>query len=325
MILGERLRRTAGLALLAAVALPWTSRSAVPDPPDGQWAATTVALLRHGHERCAGVADGLLAHWRRLRGDGPGVSASLDRFVLTRATADLAAARQALDLARGFLPRAALEVDPVAGAALDRLYEAETELCTLVALPAPPIDAFQRRLDEIAAHGGDAERELGERLTLPRKGQASRELAPYLGLIETAATAAQQRMLADREVPPPPRGPTLGEKMAAWHLRYSAAVPPSKLALRAYLEGRRTNDAGAIQQACKDLLAAVIPLLADEPVFQTPDPEAGEPLLDVYTTMRRLAVHCTAGRFREADDTYERLERDLAAAGAVLSKHGLRP
>ena len=319
---------TLSVALLSVTlwaALASAARSAVPEPADGRWATTAVALLRHSHQRCAGAADRLLDHWRQLGGDGEGVQEALDRFVLTEATEDLAAARKALDLARGLLPRAALEVDTASAAVLDRLYAAETALCNLAALPAPPRGDFQRRLEEAAAAIGDAETELGGHLTLPDEGALSLQIQPYLSLIAAAASSAQQQMLDDRLPPPPPPELTLQERMEAWHRRYAAAALPSKQALRAYLEGRRAADAAAIQRACAGLMTAVLPLLADEAVFRAPDPEVREPLQDIYRAMRRLGVHCTAGRFREVDVEYGHVQRHLSAAAGVLSAYSLGP
>lgn len=321
-----RLARILSWVLGAALGLAPAARPAVPEPAEGRWATTSIALLRHSHERCAGAADRLLARWRHLGGNAESVQESLDRLVLTEATADLAAARKTLDLARGFLPRAALEVDPTTGAVLDRLYEAETALCNLAALPAPPRDEFAHRVEEAAAAIARTEAELGGRLTLPDEEQLGLQLQPYLGLIEDAGRSAQEQVLEELRPPPTtPRQPTVKERMDAWHRQYAAAVLPSKLALRAYLEARQANDAAAIQRACSDLGTSVLPLLADDALFRAPDPEAQEPLRDIYRSMRRLAVHCTAGRFRETDVEYGNLQRHLSAAAAVLTRYGLGP
>lgn len=315
-------------ALAASLAAQPVSK--VPEPEKGRWAATVLALLDHGHERCSDVAERTTSYWRRLSGDGSAVRESLDRYIVSpRATADLAAARKSLDIASGFLAEAARETAAGTGEVLERLYEAEEDLYEIVVQPAPPLADFKSRIENADRRIKELEAELGNLLRLDRE-QLAMQVKPYLDAIEIAGAVAQQEVMRERELesekPPPPPPPSDQDLMKAWHGHYTEAVVGAKMALRAYLQARSGNDPGAIQQACRALLGAVIPLLTDKAgVFQAPDPDVEEPLSTVYRAMRRIGNRCTAGRFNEADEAYGWLKENLNKSARVLARYGLQP
>ncbi len=308
------------------VAAPASGQVQIPSPPEGRWATTAVAVLQHSDERCSGIAERLTTYWKGLSGGSEQRREALDRYVLTQTTADLAGARKALDIVRGFLPTATAETSAGTGAVLERLYDAETALCNLVAQPPWPFADFEERLEEVQADIDFAESELGSRIALPLKNDLRRELKPYVGIIDATAGLAQRKMFEDLEtLKTEPEPPTELELMQVWSARYQQAALPTKTALAQYLEGRRASDARAIQRACKDLLARVIAFLADEEIFKAPDPDVELPLKNAYRTIRTLGGHCTAGRFQEVDKDYRRIQKHLGDVTEVLAEYSLRP
>lgn len=327
------IQRALAPVLLPLVVTAWAGPlaaqpvSKVPEPEKGRWAATVVALLDHGHDLCSDVAERTTSYWRRLSGDGSAVQESLDRYIVTRATTDLAAARKTLDIASGFLEEATREMTAEGGEVLKRFYEAEEALYEIVVQPVPPLADFKSRIETADQRVRELEAELGNLLRLDRE-QLAQQVKPYLDAIEIAGAVAQQEVMRDLEAakPPPPPPPSNQDLMEAWYARYSESVVGAKVALRAYLQARSGSDPGAIQQSCKDLLAAVIPLLTDkEGVFRAPDPDVEEPLSTVYRAMRRIGNRCTAGRFSDADEAYDWLKENLNESARVLARYGLSP
>jgi hypothetical protein len=322
--------RVVSVVVLASIWLPAPpsgAQSAVARPPEGRWARTTAALLLYSHDQCSGVGERTIAYWKRLSG-GEGAAAALDQYILTRATAELTGARKALDIARDFLPTAVAEIDAVEGEILNVLYEADAELCDVVARPEPPRSDYENRIDQAEAEVEAAER--GVWTILPpdvTENDLAKELEPYLGAIELAAGVAREQIRQELEVlKPPPEVPTAQDQMEAWFQGYQQAVAGAKSALRVYLDGRQRNDATAINSACKELQDAVLPLLADDQtVFRAPDAAVERPLKAVYTAMRRLGVHCASGQFRKADEAYAWMQEQLNRAAGALAPYSLRP
>lgn len=313
--------------LAAVCGAPCTgAQSGVPQPPAGHWARTTAALLNYGHDQCSGVGERTLAYWKRLSGGD--VEAALEQYSLTRARAELAGARRSLDIAHGFLQTAISEIDEVEDRVLDLLYEADVKLCNVVAGPAPPRSDYESRVDGAEAEVLAAKQAVMEVLPPNTTDQElAKELQPYLEAIELAAGVERERVRQEMEaIKPPPERPSAQDLMETWFDRYQQAVAPAKSALRAYLEGRQKNDAAALQVACKELQETVLPLLVDEQsVFLAPDAAVEKPLKAVYTAMRRIGTHCSAGRFKEADEAYAWLQEQLNRAAGALAQYSLRP
>lgn len=285
-----------------------------------------IALLQHGQDRCSRVGQRLLTYWRQLEGDADHIQQSLERYMLTRTSADLAGARKALDLARGLLTRAGSEVNAVRREALEQLYEVDTTLCRLVAQPTPPMENFHQRVDLAESHIEQALGKLGNLVAFPERKKFIQKLEPFQAKIDAASDEARDQVKKELEVRRPEQlPPTSYHLMQTWHRGYEKSVMSSKSALRDYRDSRAVNDAPAIQQACKNLLEAVIPLLARDEVFRAPDRALEVPLRAVYKAMRRLGNRCTAGRFVEADRAYEWLESSLDEAATILATYSLEP
>ena len=312
-------------ALTVADSAAGQSREATPSPRDGRFTVTVLALLGHSHGRCDDIGERLTSHWRKLSQKDP--TAALEQFLLQRATEDLAAARQALDDVRQLLPGVARTADADVHRALDELFEAETELCNLVTRPSPPRSRFLDRLESTKIKIASIESRLGNMLAVPGEDELSRLLEPYLERIDRAGEVAREKVRRDLEAmrPPPPPPPTMTELMAGWHRGYQARVRTTKLALGQYVQGRRNNDARAIREACKTLLAEVVPILGEEDAFRAPDENVEEPLRKAYISLRNLAGHCTAGRFGDVDDSFRRAQFYLGEAAKVLGPYSLSP
>lgn len=339
-----RRQRFGRAVALLVVASAWCAtrsshaESGIPKPAKGHWAETTVALLQYSRDQCSGVGQRAVAYWRNLSGSE--LQASLDQYMLTRATADLQSARKALDIARDFLPRAISEIDAVQGKVLDVLYEAGTELCNVVAQPTPPLAEYENhiaaaesnvqaakgKLDAIMLSTGDPESTEERSKELAK--ELAKELEPYQEIIDLAGGMAREQVREELEAEtPPPARPTAQELMDRWYASYQQAVVPAKSALRVYLEARQRNDSTAIRTACKELQDTVLPLLLEDgkQIFQAPDAEVETPLKTVYTAMRRIGVRCMAGQFKEADEAYKWMQERLNRAAEVLAPYSLRP
>lgn len=299
--------------------------AAVPAPPPGQWARTSLALLGHGQTRCAEIGEGILRYWSTLSGSEERQRNALDLYVLERTTGDMASAREALDIARRFLAKTTQESDADTAAALLQLFEASTQLCNTAAQPAPPRADFEAALVKLRGEVGDAE-SLLSRLVAASSEVLAKDLEPYLPAIKKAAERAEEKNRRDLAVEPEEvLGPTPQEIMVAWHQAYAQAVAPTKLALRHYLEARRANDGPAIQASCRELLTHVQEVLDRPEIFQAPDEAVAEPLQSVYRALRLLGGQCTAGRFDQVDEQYSRMTRFLRSAAEALAPYQLQP
>ncbi len=113
--------------------------------------------------------------------------------------------------------------------------------------------------------------------------------------------------------------------MNAWHRSYAPAVVPTKQALGRYLQGRRANDAVLIRTACREISAAVIPLLRNDRVFQAPEPKIGPALRRAFMELKAMATECNAGRSRETESHYREMQTRLGAAAGLLAEFSLKP
>lgn len=312
------------LGILAAPAAP-AQDGAVPDPETGRWALTTFALLRYQRNLCDGIAGKVLGRWRRLDGDSAAAQESMRRFVVEQELTDLAAGRAAADVARRFLPAARDEVEPRAAAALERLLRLEGLLCDAVAYPTAPRAEFEAGVRDLLDRIEREEVELG-RMLVVTAGELETILEPYLPPLQIAGVEAEgeYRDYLD-SLETPPELPSLEQLMGAWHRRYSEAARPTKRALGKYLAARRATDARARHAACREILAAVIPLLRDRDLFRAPDPKVRSPLERAFVELRQMATHCNAGRSFEVEQHFGEMQRQLAAAARLLAPYSLKP
>lgn len=314
------------LAVLVLVSAPTAGAGpAVPEPAPGRWARTSLALLGSGQMRCTEIGEGILRHWSSLSGSPEGQRDALDQYVLRETTPGMAAAREALDIARRFLAKTTQESDVDTASALLQLFEASTALCNTVAQPAPPRADFEATFAKLREDVAVAERQLS-RLVAASPEDLSQDLGPYLPALRQAAVLAEEKNRRDLAIEPEQvAGPSLEDLMVAWHESYSQAVAPTKLALRHYLEARRANDGQGIQDSCRDLLTQVQDVLDHPQIFRAPDEGVTEPLQAVYRAMRLLGGQCTAGRFDQVDEQYSRMTRFLQDAAEVLAPYHLQP
>ena len=316
-------------SLVLGLVGPLAAQSSVPDPVAGEWAVTTLSLLRHSHDRCDGISGRLLYFWRGIGGSQHAQQQALDEYVMRRTSSDMSSARRALDIARGFLPRLSREVDPPTTAALEKLHQLENDLCNVVAQPTLPRDAFESRLGTAVDRIAEQEAVLGRLMVIPPQELEKRlleSIKPYLKSIERAGVAAEREYRAYLDsLREAPKVPTLHDHMVDWHARYVQESGPTKQALARYLQSRQANDSGGIAKACKDLVGEVIPLLETSKALEPPDAGAKEPLLQVYLYIRRLAIACNAGRFGEVDQHWAKIQAWLDASRTVLAKYSLQP
>ncbi|MCP3960175.1 MAG: hypothetical protein GY719_20210 [bacterium] len=328
---GRRCRRDSFViswAVCALLGLPLTARAQtddVPDPTDGKWALTTLALLEYNRELCDGIAGKVLAYWSGLSAGPDAQLDSVRRYVVDRELSNLAIGRAASDLVYDFLPDVAAEAGSETGSTLTRLYGLQVQLCDSVAYPKSGRDEFEaevrRLLDRIEREGA----ELGRLLVAP-EDVLDDALLPYLGHVQMAGVEAEGEYRDYLEsLKPPPALPTLQDLMQAWHRSYARAVGPTKQALARYLQGRQKNDGPLIRTACRELSAAVIPLLRNERVFEAPADGVHEPLQRAFVEIKLLASECSAGRSREMETHYGAMQQQLGAASRVLAEFSLRP
>jgi hypothetical protein len=296
----------------------------VPTPPKGQWAATTLALLHYNRRLCDGIAGKVRSRWRSL-GDGPNSEKAIRDYVLQTVLSELTAARATGDIVDRFLPQAKSEAGRETGSALIRLYELETALCDAVALPTGPRESFDLEIVDLLDRIEREQAELGRLLVVPEATLAS-ALEPYLLPIQTAGVEAEGNYLDYLEgLRPKPQPPTLKELMVAWHHVYATAVAPVKGALGRFVAARQASDAAAIRQACREISATVIPVLRAKELFKAPDSKVDQPLYQAYLELQQLAAHCTAGRFREVDQSLASVQRQLGLAARTLTPYALQP
>ncbi len=324
-----RARATACALTLASgmlLAAPAGAQDGVAPPARGTAVATTFALLSYSRELCDGIAGKLVVHWGKLGSSLESQLETMRQRVVDRDLSSLASARAASDLVvKNFLPRVREETDSKTGDALERLHGLGVELCDTIAYPSGTRETFQDNLAAILDRIEREEAELGRVLVV---GEDALEdaMEPYLEHVQMAGVEAEgeYRDYLD-SLKPPPEQPTLQDRMEAWHRGYSRVVLPTKQALGKYLHGRRANDPTAIRTSCRELLAAVIPLLRNERLFKAPLPAINKPLNRAFTELKQMASECTAGRSREMEVHYRQMQVQLAAAAGLLAEFSLKP
>lgn len=312
----------------AALLVCWLAAGAavaaaqLPRPETGEWAQTTLALLRYNRELCDGIAGQIRNRWRN---DGANSENTIRDFVLKSSLSDLAAARAAGDIIDRFLPRAKDEAGQETGASLGRLFELETALCDAVALPTGPRDDFDLKITQLLERIDLEEAELGRWLVLNEE-ILEQALEPYLVPIQIAGIEAEGEYLDYLEsIRPKPKLPTRQELMVAWHQHYSQKVAKVKDALRRFLIGRQNNDAAVVRESCREIASSVIPVLRNDALFKAPDPSVEEPLHRAFVELRVLATHCIAARFRETDKQIAQVQKYLGYAAQRLAPYSLQP
>ena len=299
-----------------------------PDPPEGQWAAATIALLHHQKDTCDVLAVRILDHWRTL----PALDATekdeerIREYVLAAQISDLAASRRAGDLVDRFLPGVRAETNAETSASLRRLHGLTTELCDGVALPVAPKERFEEKVTEILDRIEVEQAELGRLLVVPTEAEEA-ALEPYLLPIQIAGIEAEGEYLAYLEsLRPKEKEPTIQERMAAWHRAiYTPAVTPAKKAFGAYLSARQKKDPRGMSRACREISSTVSVLLRSKEAFDSPDPRLAEPLRRIYVAMRQMSKECSAGRAREIEARFTELQAKLQDAGKQMARYRLRP
>ena len=322
-------RSTVLAAFLATVlAAPCAAQDDVdaPMPPAGKAAETVLALLTYSREQCDGIAGKLVTAWRRLSSSPATQVETMRQWVVDHELSTLASAREASDLVQDqFLPRAREEASRDVADYLGRLQVLMVELCDTVALPSGPREAFESEVAEILDQVDRQETELGSLLPVSEEDLKS-ALGSYLGNVQLAGVAAEgeYRDYLD-SLKPPPKQPTFQELMEAWHGGYSRAVMPTKQALGKYLRSRQNNDSAQIRLSCREILAVVIPLLRDERALEAPLPAVGVALRAAFSELRSMATECTAGRSREMEVHYRKMQVKLADAAGHMAEFSLTP
>ncbi len=325
----SRIRRRHGACALTLAgvlfAAPCAAQDNVAPPAPGTAAVTTLALLSYNRELCDDIAGKLVIHWRGLGSSPKAQLETMRQRVVNRDLSTLASARAASDLVEGFLPQARKEAGGKTGDALGRLHDLVVELCDTVAYPDGSQATFEAGLAEILDRIESEQTELG-RLEVVSEDALEKALAPYLGHVQMAGVEAEgeYRDYLD-SLKPPPELPTLQDYMEAWHRGYAQAVLPTKQALGRYLQGRRANDPAMIRTACREILAAVIPLLRNDRALKAPVPAVVKPLHRAFTELKMMASQCTAGRSREMETHYREMQIQLAEASGVLAEFTLKP
>ncbi len=297
----------------------------VAPPAAGTAATTTMALLSYNRELCDDIAGKLVVYWRGLGSSPKAQLETMRQRVVSRELSTLASARATSDLVESFLPQVQQEAGGKTGDALKRIHELVVELCDTVAYPNGTQETFEAELAVILDRIESEQAELG-RLEVVSDDALAGALAPYLGHVQMAGVEAEgeYRDYLD-SLKPPPELPSLQDHMEAWHRGYSQAVLPTKQALGKYLSGRRANDPKVIRTACREILAAVIPLLRNQRALEPPFPKIIKPLRRAFSELKMMASECTAGRSREVETHYHEMQVQLAAASGLLAEFTLKP
>lgn len=315
----------AALMATLLLAVPCAAAGGPAPPTSGKAAATALALLSYNRELCDGIAGKLVAHWRGLGSSPEAQVEAMRQRVVNREISTLASARAISDLVETFLPQVREEAGNQTGAGVERLQAVEVELCDAVAFPSGTRETFEVKLATLLDHIEREEAELGRLLVISEEALQS-ALAPYLGHVQLAGVEAEgeYRDYLD-SLKPPPKLPTLQEFMEAWHRGYTQAVRPTKQALGKYLRGRQSNDSTAIRTACREILAAVIPLLRNDRAFEAPFPKVTKPLNRAFVELKLMASQCTAGRSHEMETHYREMQVQLTSAAGLLAEFSLKP
>ncbi|MEM6455726.1 MAG: hypothetical protein AAF772_11575 [Acidobacteriota bacterium] len=323
-----------------------------PDPDPGLWAPTTLSLLDYNRRQCEGIAQRLVVHWHQAiqqhnasslasptspatppsaEPAGPLTAEQEERiardYVLHNTVSDLAAARTAADLINEFMPNARREIGTETVASMQRLFDVQTKLCDLIAAPTGTLIPFQTQVDVLLSRIDTEEGELG-RLLVVDDSRLESLLAPYLVPIRSAGVSAEGELRAYlASLVPPPKEPTIGEKLAVWHNYYSGAARPTKEALGRLLRARNAGDTRTLRQACRDLASSVVILLDDRSALRGAPPEVpiGDSLQRAYMNLRSVATACNAGRFREVDKHMTTAQQYLTLAARHMRPYQLNP
>ncbi len=325
----RRLAESRFVLLVASLALLASSTAQAQDSPAEPKASgaaeSALALIHYNRDLCDGIAGKVVAYWRGLTSSPGSQLETVRQFVVSRELSNLAQGREVSDIINELIPRAADEAGSRISGSLERLQELEVELCDTVAYPTASRDAFEGNVGDLLDRIEREEAELGRRWAVPEEVLET-ALTPHLERILLAGVEAEGEYRDYLEsLKPPPVEPTTQELMDAWHQGYARAVHPTKQALAQYLKGRRTNDSALIRTACRQVLAAVIPLLRRDNVFVAPVGTINSPLNKAFLEIKHLATHCVAGRSREVEDHYAEMQAQLAIASQVLAEFSLRP
>lgn len=316
--------RTALLFGLAILLLPWPTLAAIPtpEPEEGQWARSTLALLHYNRNLCQGIADQVLGRWRQLPADA---EQQIRDFVLNRAGTDLAAARATSDLIRKFERGTRAESGAIVSGSLRKLYDLQIELCDTVAFPRAPRSSFEGTLQDLNQRISLEEEELGLHL-LTEPGQLEALLEDFLLPIQMASIEAEGEYVDYIDsITPKPKPPTATERMHVWYKTYAPAVAPAKNALGQFLRGRQASNSAVIMESCRSLSVEVLKVLAQPNLFRSIDPTVNRSLQRAYEELKLLAGQCVAGRFDQVDQHMAKVQRYLRQAAVTLKKYELRP
>jgi hypothetical protein len=321
-----RLLRGAVAAWLALTIVASSSAAQLPAPREGTWAPASLALLKHSEARCSNLGIRITRYWQGLNGSVASQQRSIDRYLVNRATADMAAARRALDIAKRFLPEARRETNSLVGNVLVKLHGAATDLCNSVAEPGSVRADFEAQLERQNGRLAALTSDLGELVEIT-DAELREALKPYMKPIEAAIQRAETQNERDLTPLQKPLSkiPSKQHEMEAWHQTYVNASLATRLALGEYVQGRRANDAERIRVACRDLQGAASGLLAQEEVFKVPDNRVELPLRAAYGAMNSLANDCVIGNFRDVEEHFGRVEANLSSLGETLRRYALMP
>ena len=321
------LPRPATLLAALAVFILGAPLAAAPAPPRGEAVKSTLSLLRFQQESCDRIAGTVLEQWQGYGGSTEDQEERARDFVLKKALSDLAASRAAADIAVQLLPQVKSEANTETHRTLERLATAVKSLCDTVALPTGPLPEFQRRLTDALGLIEREETELGRLVVIPGAAALEAAIEPFLEDIQLAGLAAEAEYQQYIEsLRPKKRRETFAEQVQAWHRTiYLPAVAPAKTAWGKYLGARQKFDNRGMSAACRELSAALIPLLRENTAFKGPDPQLEEPMRLLYVELRGLAAACNGGNANEMNrreaDFNDRLQRLSAAMG----RYGVSP
>ena len=320
---------------LANLAPTVQAQQSFPQPPPGQGALASLALVRHSRDLCHGIAQKTLRQWRRYSGSSESQQEKIRDWVVAYQLSDLAAARAASDIFDALLPRARQDDGGETAAALDRLSDITRQLCDQVALPTAPRADFDIAVADLVDRMELEEEELGRLLVVPDE-VLQESLEPYLTPIQLAGFEAESEYLDYLESQKvAPTGPTLQELMNAWYQRYTRATTSTKQALGQYLQARQGHNNRGMAEACREITGVVIPLLRKSEIFEIPIPqlpaskgfamETLVPLERAYVEIRDMATDCNAGRSREVHAHLQEMQKHLNDAAIALSRFSLSP
>jgi hypothetical protein len=293
-----------------------------------------MALLDYNRNACDALAGRVIARWQGWGDSDDGLEKARD-YLVNHELTELAASRAAGDITRSLLTPARSEAGAETVSSLERIAGLVQRLCDTVAWPTGGRGDFETAVRGLLDRIETEEEELG-RLLVMTEEEKKAALDPYLTPIQLAGVEAQSEYLDYLEsIKPEDRGPTVPELIHAWHRRYAAATAPTKKALGDYLKARGENDNRGMAEACRKILAAVIPVLRDEDNFKLPvrlipasrgiAMQLYFPLHLAYDEIRELAVDCTAGRSREVQDHFDEMQKQLQITAQYLAKYSLAP